>query len=48
MFLSMIGCTVVEAAFPALLALLEETMDDVQEKSSKSHIHLIRTLETMH
>jgi hypothetical protein len=34
MFLSMMGCTVVEAASPALLALLDETKEAVQEKSS--------------
>jgi hypothetical protein len=35
MFLSMMGCNVVEAASPALLALLDETWDDVEEKSSR-------------
>jgi hypothetical protein len=34
MFLSMMGCTVVEAASPALLALLDETKEDVKDKSS--------------
>jgi hypothetical protein len=33
MFLTMMGCTQVEAASPALLALLNETLDDVKEKS---------------
>jgi hypothetical protein len=34
MFLSMMGCTKVEAASPALLALLDETKEAVQQKSS--------------
>jgi hypothetical protein len=33
MFLSIMGCTQLEAASPALLALLNETLDDVKEKS---------------
>jgi hypothetical protein len=33
MFLSVMGCTKVEAASPALLALLNETQGDVKEKS---------------
>jgi hypothetical protein len=35
MFLSMMGCTVVEAASPALLALLDETKEDVKSKSTR-------------
>jgi hypothetical protein len=34
-FLSMMGCPQVEAASPALLALLNETREDVMEKSSR-------------